>query len=106
MAISLANLENNLNNRINNLENNLNNRLGNIEARQVNAVASDSSDQLRPLCNAAGVPFANFTATLQDLFNMTGPQLTVFLTHYGLPNGGSIVDKSHRVKKFIGLEIA
>ena len=98
MAAALAPIQGQLNN--------VQGRLSNVEARQVYVVASDLADPLRGISNAAGIIFPNFPNTLQALLNMTGVQMTQFLTHYGLGAGGTNTDKMHRIKKFIGLRIA
>ena len=85
---------------------NINATLANINARQMNSVASDSTDPLIPLTNAAGVPAANFPATLRALITMNGAAMTALLGHYGLPVGGSNDAKRQRIKKFIGMRIA
>jgi hypothetical protein len=97
---------NDLQGQLNNFENNIEARMNNFEARQINSVASDAPDPLRGLTNQAGVAFADFPDTLEDLYAMNGIQMTALLNHYGIAPGESNVDNMHKIKKFIGMRIA
>jgi hypothetical protein len=97
---------NNLQGQLNNFENNIEARMNNVEARQINSVASDAPDPLRGLTNQAGVAFADFPNTLEDLNAMDGIQMTALLNHFGIAPGESNVDKMQNIKKFIGMRIA
>ena len=81
-------------------------RLDNIEARQANSVASDSTDPLHALRDNQGNLPQGFPATLADLVNLTGPELTALLNFYGLANPLCVEDRRQCLKKHIGLWVA
>jgi hypothetical protein len=98
----LNNFENNIEARMNNFEA----RVNNFESRQINSVASDAPDPLRELTNQAGVAFADFPDTLEDLNAMNGNQMRALLIHYGIAPGVTNIGKMQKIKKFIGMRIA
>ncbi|KAG7346178.1 DUF3294 domain containing protein [Nitzschia inconspicua] len=86
--------------------NNLEARQLNSEARQLNSVASDPSDPLQGITNAAGHVFPQFPNTLDELHVMNGVQMTAFLNHYGLVAPVVNKLKLQQIKTFIGMRIA
>ncbi|KAG7365472.1 DUF3294 domain containing protein [Nitzschia inconspicua] len=86
--------------------NNIEARQLNSEARQLNIVASDPSDPLQGITNAAGHVFPQFPNTLGELHAMDEVQMTAFLHHHGLDVPCEAMLKMVQIKQFIGRRIA
>jgi hypothetical protein len=91
----------NVDQRLDNLERSQ----ANLEARQNNAVASDTTDPLLPILDAAGNAAPNFPRNLITLMNMNGGKMDIFLKHYAQPVAGTNDEKRQRIKKFIGIRV-
>ena len=75
-----------------------------LNAKMYNNTEEFAEDNLMEIRNTAGDPFpTNFPKTRGEIAFMTGPQLDVWLTYYGLTINDSIQVKRRRFYRTIGV---